>query len=690
MKFFFVIRAGWDDNPYWMTQAEQRLMAKLCMKYEDNFLSSLKRMGFVSKTFSQTKVRRLRELNSALAKRTGCKITVKNLDDKKGRRNLAYFDVNTMLVRDKKCVQDDAKALCVKEIKNMCGEGVNLYAHEGKTLNANCWEHAKKLFQEDPDYSAVICSSNNEVKKSTSNADMVDNEMANRSKKKRKKKRTENENKTEANTSEEVLLMATVPFSCKTVEDAVLFHVNKIKERWEEDGRDTVTPEPMSKVEQIAMRLHNDKEIDDFSDDAKNSNLLDVHDVESNKGNDLASNDGTSSLLEPGQPQEQPPPSNKAMKAMESFMDKVTKEKQKEKEKEESEIINKVFIVSITLFVILQCHLNAFYLLCTQEKTKMKRKRVTKTSKTVPTVVNPSKKKEQSEDEEPNYKVESFVKVKRSKKKDSGGFLFLIKWIGYPDSENTWEPMSLLDDWDVEREQIYKFFEDENIDVSGCAKFDFVKREFNNDLKERVGDGLSDYGRLRAEKMRLNKAYLAKLGLDNYNNTPASSALLVNTETTKNNSDGETKHWDETTENSDSDDETTLNSDEVETTENATDDNEKKGDDKKKEKQDYARQFAIKKNYICDAMHDVENLKQETDGKYAKEPYFLHKKNCQICKVVFVYKEDEAMEKEKQFRVSTTNPCYICQSNTFCTYYMCGRCYNAKIVSGGKSKRVRV
>ena len=282
------------------------------------------------------------------------------------------------------------------------------------------------------------------------------------------------------------------------------------------------------------------------------------------------------------------------------------------------------------------------------------------------------------------------MKVKRSKKKDSGGFLFLIKWIGYPDSENTWEPMSLLDDWDVEREQIYKFFEDENVDISGCAKFDFVKREFKNNLKESVGDGLSDYERLRAEKIRRNKAYLAKLGLDNPNNTPASSALLVNPETTKNNSDGETKYWDETTENSDSDDETTLNSDEVETTENATDDNEKKGDDRKKEKQDYARQFAIKKNYICDATHDVENLKQETDGKYAKEPYFLCKKNCQICKVVFVYKEDEAMEKEKQFRVSTTNPCYICQSNTFCAYCMCGRCYNTKIVSGGKPKRVRV
>ena len=110
----------------------------------------------------------------------------------------------------------------------------------------------------------------------------------------------------------------------------------------------------------------------------------------------------------------------------------------------------------------------------------------------------------------------------------------------------------------------------------------------------------------------------------------------------------------------------------------------------KKYKQDFARQFAIKNDYICDATHDVQNLKQETDGKYAKEPYFLYKKNCQICNVVFVDKEDEIMEKEEQFRVSTWNPCYICQSNTFCTYYMCGRCYNTKIVSGGKPKRVRV
>ena len=136
--------------------------------------------------------------------------------------------------------------------------------------------------------------------------------------------------------------------------------------------------------------------------------------------------------------------------------------------------------------------------------------------------------------------------------------------------------MSLLDDWDIEREQIYKFFADENIDILGCAKFDFVKREFKSDGTTQqtcVGDGLSDYEQLRSEKICRNKAYLAKLGLDNPNNIPASSALQVNPETTENNSDED----EETT----YDDETMENSDEVETTENATDDNEKKGDDRK-------------------------------------------------------------------------------------------------------------
>ena len=45
-----------------------------------------------------------------------------------------------------------------------------------------------------------------------------------------------------------------------------------MRERWEEDGRDTSTPEPMNKVEQIAVKLHDDnKELDEFIDDVENS-----------------------------------------------------------------------------------------------------------------------------------------------------------------------------------------------------------------------------------------------------------------------------------------------------------------------------------------------------------------------------------------------------------------------------------
>ena len=92
---------------------------------------------------------------------------------------------------------------------------------------------------------------------------------------------------------------------------------------------------------------------------------------------------------------------------------------------------------------------NIHYVCYTHRRRKDEKKRGANTSKTTPTVVNPDIENERSGDEEPECKVESFVKVKRSKKKDSGGFLFLIKWIGYPDSLNTWEPMSLIDDWDT-------------------------------------------------------------------------------------------------------------------------------------------------------------------------------------------------------------------------------------------------
>ena len=85
-------------------------MVKLCMKYDEEFKSGLKRLGFVAKLFSETKVRKLRELNDALAIKTGYKITVINLTDKKGKRRIAFFDVKTMLVRDKKQAKEAKNA----------------------------------------------------------------------------------------------------------------------------------------------------------------------------------------------------------------------------------------------------------------------------------------------------------------------------------------------------------------------------------------------------------------------------------------------------------------------------------------------------------------------------------------------------------------------------------------------------
>jgi hypothetical protein len=47
---------------------------------------------------------------------------------------------------------------------------------------------------------------------------------------------------------------------------------------------------------------------------------------------------------------------------------------------------------------------------------------------------------EEEEDEEEeggeDYEVEGIVDHKKSK----GGWLFLVKWVGYDDEENTWEP----------------------------------------------------------------------------------------------------------------------------------------------------------------------------------------------------------------------------------------------------------
>ena len=94
MKIFFVARSAWDDNPAWVQYEEQRLMIKLCMKYDEDFKSSLKKLGFVAKIFSETKVRKSCELNNSLASKTGYRHTIMNLTDKKGKQIIAFLDVN--------------------------------------------------------------------------------------------------------------------------------------------------------------------------------------------------------------------------------------------------------------------------------------------------------------------------------------------------------------------------------------------------------------------------------------------------------------------------------------------------------------------------------------------------------------------------------------------------------------------
>ena len=146
--------------------------------------------------------------------------------------------------------------------------------------------------------------------------------------------------------------------------------------------------------------------------------------------------------------------------------------------------------------------------------------------------------------------------------------------------------MSLIDDWDIEREHIYKFFEDELIDVSGCDIFDFVHGEFKKDLKEKSVETKENTGK-EEEK-----------------GTGGDEEDAANDE------------------------------DEIENTDVAEETTKKSAADE--EELDYARQIAYEHDYVCDGTHEVGDLKQEKDGKHAKEQYFLYKKRCQICDVVFV------------------------------------------------------
>lgn len=87
-------------------------------------------------------------------------------------------------------------------------------------------------------------------------------------------------------------------------------------------------------------------------------------------------------------------------------------------------------------------------------------------------------KNKDNEEKEVEDSVEAIINYKKTKTKGAGGYLLHIKWLGYSEQENTWEPMKdILDGWDCENKDIYKFFEKEGIDVSGCSDFDFETRK---------------------------------------------------------------------------------------------------------------------------------------------------------------------------------------------------------------------
>ena len=105
----------------------------------------------------------------------------------------------------------------------------------------------------------------------------------------------------------------------------------------------------------------------------------------------------------------------------------------------------------------------------------MKRRRGPKTTRKKTIIAEDSEDNEKEEESEDA--VEAIVDFKFSKQKGAGGYLLHVKWVGYTEKDNTWEPMEvLLDGWDCGDNDVYEFFEKENIDVSRCSEFDFKKR----------------------------------------------------------------------------------------------------------------------------------------------------------------------------------------------------------------------
>ena len=158
LRYFFVVRASWDGTPDWILTIEKILLQKMSMRYENDFESEPKKLGFVAKIISQTKTRRLREMNGNMARKTGYKVSIRDISDKKGRRMKYYFDPNCMIIRDKKLKQETSYD--IEPIKNECGvNGICLYGMKSSVLRKDAFKRANEAFSKvGKNYSKMIKS----------------------------------------------------------------------------------------------------------------------------------------------------------------------------------------------------------------------------------------------------------------------------------------------------------------------------------------------------------------------------------------------------------------------------------------------------------------------------------------------------------------------------------------------------
>ena len=84
-------------------------MDALCLRYEDDFESSLKNFGCVASIISSEKSRKLREIYLAIKRRVGRSISITNITTKKGKRLSCVFVFDSMIkVYEKKLGELDA------------------------------------------------------------------------------------------------------------------------------------------------------------------------------------------------------------------------------------------------------------------------------------------------------------------------------------------------------------------------------------------------------------------------------------------------------------------------------------------------------------------------------------------------------------------------------------------------------